>query len=194
MLSLEDRKDNLDAEFNQSLPNLVLEARKRRADVTQPEEVGIKRNLDVPKLLHELEASGLEYLNCKDLDKEFQRGDKVNAIIMSQIIYQCSDPIKELLRVLLELHALRNQLDQKYAFLQFDKAEKYQVKVYKAIANDDIDQEFAKFINKSNLPFEVKRLGKNEYMFGTKKIIAKMVNGRLLIRVGGGFMYVEQFI
>lgn len=66
--------------------------------------------------------------------------------------------------------------------------------MYKAIANDDIDQEFAKFINKSNLPFEVKRLGKNEYLFGSKKIIAKMVNGRLLIRVGGGFMYVEQFI
>lgn len=114
---------------------------------------------------------------------------------MSQIIYQFSDPIKDLLRVLLELHAIRNQLDQKYAFLQFDKGgEKFQVKVYKAIANDDIDQEFAKFINKSNLPFEVKRLGANEYMFGSKKIIAKMVNGRLLIRVGGGFMYVEQFI
>lgn len=62
------------------------------------------------------------------------------------------------------------------------------------MANDDIDQEFANFINRARLPFEVKRLGKNEYMFGTKKIIAKMVNGRLLIRVGGGFMYVEQFI
>ena len=70
VLSLEERKDNIDADFNQSLPNLVLEARKRRQDTLQ-EEVGIKKNLDVPKLLKELEASGLEFLNFKDLDKEF---------------------------------------------------------------------------------------------------------------------------
>ena len=76
--------------------------------------------MDLPKLLRELESSGLDYLTCKDIDKEFQRGDKINAIIMSQLIYQFSDPIKDLLRELLELHALRNQLDQKYAFLQFD--------------------------------------------------------------------------
>lgn len=75
-----------------------------------------------------------------------------------------------------------------------EQGDKYQVKIYKAVANDDLDLEFAKFINKSKLPFEVKRLGQNVYMFGTKKIHAKMVNGRLLIRVGGGFMYVEQFI
>lgn len=159
VVSMEERKDSLDAEFNQSLPTLVLEARQRRHDVSQTEESGVKKNLELPKLLKELEASGLDFLSCKDIDKEFQRGDKINAIIMSQIIYQFSDPIKDLLRELLELHALRNQLDQKYAFLQFDKGDKYQVKVYKAVANDDIDQEFAKFINKSRLPFEVKRLG-----------------------------------
>ena len=31
-------------------------------------------------------------------------------------------------------------------------------------------------------------------MFGTKKIFAKVLNGRLVIRVGGGFMVIEEFI
>lgn len=30
-------------------------------------------------------------------------------------------------------------------------------------------------------------------MFGTKKIYAKVVNGVLLVRVGGGFMDIEAF-
>ena len=31
-------------------------------------------------------------------------------------------------------------------------------------------------------------------MFGTKKILAKIINGRLVIRVGGGYMNAEEFI
>lgn len=31
-------------------------------------------------------------------------------------------------------------------------------------------------------------------MFGTKKIYAKILNGKLVIRVGGGFMIIEEFI
>jgi hypothetical protein len=31
-------------------------------------------------------------------------------------------------------------------------------------------------------------------MFGSKKIFAKIMNGKLVIRVGGGFMVIEEFI
>lgn len=31
-------------------------------------------------------------------------------------------------------------------------------------------------------------------MFGTKKILAKIMNGKLVIRVGGGYMSAEEFI
>ncbi len=31
-------------------------------------------------------------------------------------------------------------------------------------------------------------------MFGTKKIFAKIMNGKLVIRVGGGYMMAEEFI
>lgn len=31
-------------------------------------------------------------------------------------------------------------------------------------------------------------------MFGTRKIYAKILNGKLVIRVGGGYMVIEEFI
>ena len=31
-------------------------------------------------------------------------------------------------------------------------------------------------------------------MFGTKQILAKIINGKLVIRVGGGYMSAEEFI
>lgn len=31
-------------------------------------------------------------------------------------------------------------------------------------------------------------------MFGTKKIFAKIINGKLVIRVGGGYMGIDEFI
>jgi Growth-Arrest-Specific Protein 2 Domain len=31
-------------------------------------------------------------------------------------------------------------------------------------------------------------------LFGSKKIFAKIMNGKLVIRVGGGFMVIEEFI
>ena len=40
----------------------------------------------------------------------------------------------------------------------------------------------------------IKRLGDGYYIFGTKKIFAKIMNQKLVIRVGGGFMVVEEFI
>ena len=31
-------------------------------------------------------------------------------------------------------------------------------------------------------------------MFGTRKIYAKVMNGQLVVRVGGGYMVIEEFI
>jgi TfoX/Sxy family transcriptional regulator of competence genes len=46
----------------------------------------------------------------------------------------------------------------------------------------------------NNCPVPIKRLGGGYYLFGTKKIYAKILNGRLVIRVGGGYMVIDEFI
>jgi len=41
---------------------------------------------------------------------------------------------------------------------------------------------------------KIERLGGGYYMFGTKKIYCKIINGKLVVRVGGGYMGMEEFI
>lgn len=53
---------------------------------------------------------------------------------------------------------------------------------------------FAGYLNKAQININVKRISASNYMFGSKKILAKIINGRLVIRVGGGYMNAEEFI
>lgn len=57
-----------------------------------------------------------------------------------------------------------------------------------------VDELLAQFINLANCPVPIKRLGGGFYLFGLKKIYAKILNGKLVIRVGGGYMIIEEFI
>lgn len=66
--------------------------------------------------------------------------------------------------------------------------------LYSAFKGDLVDELLAKYINITQCPVPIKRLGNGYYLFGTKKIFAKIMNGKLVIRVGGGFMVIEEFI
>ena len=59
---------------------------------------------------------------------------------------------------------------------------------------DTIDQMLGFYINQTNCPVPIRKLGNGYYLFGTKKIYAKILNGKLVIRVGGGYMIIEEFI
>ena len=60
--------------------------------------------------------------------------------------------------------------------------------------NDEVDVLLGQFINVHDCPVPIKRLGNGYYLFGTRKIYAKILNGRLVIRVGGGYMVIDEFI
>lgn len=40
----------------------------------------------------------------------------------------------------------------------------------------------------------MKRISAGKYLFGTKQILAKIINDKLVIRVGGGYMSADEFI
>ena len=66
--------------------------------------------------------------------------------------------------------------------------------MYKPVRGDVVDEMFAGYLNKAKVDVEVQRTSAGNYLFGTKKIIAKIINGKLVIRVGGGYMNAEEFI
>ena len=63
---------------------------------------------------------------------------------------------------------------------------------YVAVKGDMVDELLAQYIK--DCPVPVKRLGGGFYLFGLRKIYAKIMNGKLVIRVGGGYMIIEKFI
>ena len=65
---------------------------------------------------------------------------------------------------------------------------------YKFVSGDEIDRLFGEALIRRGCTVETKRISAGIYMFGTRQIIAKIVNNKLMIRVGGGFMTIDEFI
>lgn len=65
---------------------------------------------------------------------------------------------------------------------------------YRPIKGDLIDELIAKHFNALSRPMPIKRLGDGFYIFGSRKIYVKLLAGRLVVRVGGGFMSINEFM
>jgi hypothetical protein len=52
----------------------------------------------------------------------------------------------------------------------------------------------AEYLKFSKCDVPIKKIGGGYYIFGTKKIYAKIMNGKLVIWVGGGYMVIDEFI
>jgi len=65
---------------------------------------------------------------------------------------------------------------------------------YVPIDGDPIDELMAKHLNESKYHINVKALGDGHYMFGNKKLTARIMNEKLVIKHGSGFMLIDEFI
>ena len=63
-----------------------------------------------------------------------------------------------------------------------------------SVLNDEVNQKLEEFMQMNRLPIKFVRIGEGLYTFGSKKIFVKVLNERLVIRIGGGYMFIEQFI
>lgn len=100
---------------------------------------------------------------------------------LQRLIAEKDDEIEELNRMLAERMKRIADLEAQL-----------HVSSYIAVKGDTVDEMLAQYIK--NCPVPVKRLGGGFYLFGLRKIYAKIMNGKLVIRVGGGYMVIEKFI
>lgn len=75
-----------------------------------------------------------------------------------------------------------------------DRALKKPSDRYRAISGDIVDELLAKYINSMEISVPIRRLGDGFYLFGTRRIYAKVLNNKLVVRVGGGYMSFTEFI
>jgi hypothetical protein len=71
--------------------------------------------------------------------------------------------------------------------------------IYHAVRDDPVDRKLAEYINSAPLriKFRIMRLereGEGVYKYGLKRVFIKIENDYIIIRVGGGFMNIEEFV
>ena len=75
---------------------------------------------------------------------------------------------------------------------------KARVAIYVPIKDDPVDVKVAEFINnypdRNKLKVMFMRESAGVYEFGSKRVYAKIDKNRIQIRVGGGFMDIDQFL
>ena len=75
---------------------------------------------------------------------------------------------------------------------------KARVAVYVPIKDDPIDMKMAEFINnfpdRHRLKIMFMRESEGVYEFGSKRVNVRIEKGRIKIRVGGGYLSIDEFI
>lgn len=68
--------------------------------------------------------------------------------------------------------------------------------VYVALKEDQVDVALADYLAVQDIPVPIRftRQGGGNYLFGSKKIYIKYENSKLLVRVGGGFTGIDEFL
>lgn len=59
---------------------------------------------------------------------------------------------------------------------------------YVSEKTDEVDQMLGAFLELNDIRVPIHRIKEKQYLFGTKKISAQIINKKLMVRVGGGFM------
>ena len=75
---------------------------------------------------------------------------------------------------------------------------KSRIAVYIPVKNDLVDKKLAEYINnypdRQKLKIMFMRESEGVYQFGTKRISVKCVKDKIEIRVGGGFLSLDEFL
>lgn len=70
------------------------------------------------------------------------------------------------------------------------------IQQYVPVKNDEIDFYMSEYINSLSKSLKIPFIRESSgiYMFGFKRVFVKIENGVLVIRVGGGYMMIDEFL
>ncbi len=182
------------------LDTLMADCQKDVEDEKAPED--LKKVCEEVLGESEMHKTGVEQCKAKCeeikvmIDEGFKRWD-VEEMSIDELFELLTHnvEIKKKLRQLLEdIDTLSKAINESRKKYMTKKGKSPPKKAYKATKGDDVDQMLGDWINKHGCVIPIKRIGNGFYMFGTKKIYAKIMNGKLVIRVGGGYMSIDEFM
>ena len=183
--------------------NLLLLEAKVAHSLIKVESDKINTKLDVvePKLFILNEAKLRLH---QDTLENFERTRKIYISIKSRFDYLLKQEQAQVIPPNENMWLYRNKLEQQQALVRdltnlyteakilVQEVGEIQMPVFKKFSCE-VDQMLFDFKEIKQTDILIQKLSPNNYIFGTRKIYAKVTNGVLLIRVGGGFMDIENF-
>lgn len=125
------------------------------------------------------------YENCSNRLLEVEERLQETQAIALQLLRKCQMKDAEIERVQQEMENMQNSVE--------DKLFKYTPQ-----ADDPVDLNLAKYINKAPLRMRSKMHFEREapgiYRFARKKVFMKIEGETIVIRVGGGFLTIQEFV
>ena len=111
---------------------------------------------------------------------------------MEEKIYKSNKISLELLKQLKDAELEISQLQQYIVDL------KQRIAVYIPVKEDSVDRKLAEFINnypeRQKLKIMFMRESEGVYQFGTKRVAIKVEKDNIKIRVGGGYLSIDEFL
>lgn len=187
---VDSERERLTEDFNIMTPKAVKIQRRKR----QSERKKVNQNLKRPAMLFKTRTTMRGSVVEPAEETKSEPAEKMDDYEMISVNCRFKKPVKALTDKLKALIKQRKDLEEKYSKMRIEVFKIKQIKLYKPVKGDAVDEMFAGYLNEAKLAIEVERISANNYMFGTKKILAKIINNRLVIRVGGGYMNAEEFI
>ena len=153
----------------------------------------VERQLDTQKSRNqELEAQ-----------KEILQNEQLTAsdyiLEIEHKLYKANKTSLELIKLLKEAESEIEKLKLDVELAQRENVElKQRFALYIPVKGDYIDQRLADFINnypdRQRLRIMFQREAEGIYLYGTKRINIRVDNNNINVRVGGGYLSVEEFI
>lgn len=130
-------------------------------------------------------------LKSQLIQEIYQEMDETVSFISSQ-----SDKALDQQKLIDKLQFIAQEKSAEVLNLRSTVAALQKAKGYQAVKDDTIDVALGKYLNARPVPLEVPfvRTDAGVYLFGSKKITIKLEQARVIIRVGGGYMGIDQFI
>lgn len=118
---------------------------------------------------------------------------------MSQYVLEMEEKVYKSNMISLELlKQLKDSEKEIETLQQYIIDLKQRIAIYIPVRDDQIDKQLAEFINnypeRSKLKIMFMRESEGVYMFGSKKVAVKIEKDSIKIRVGGGYLSIDEFI
>jgi hypothetical protein len=162
------------------------------------EVISLRRDLIA---LRQAEETGQEYRNRLETSREAQARLLADLDFLANSLVSVSERSYEVSRLVPRLKLVAEEKDTEVEVLRGVVAELQKARtVYVPASNDPVDTVMASFVNShSQLPVSFYRQDEGIYLFGTKRVFIKLENGNIVsnshtVRVGGGFMRLEEFM